>query len=105
MQVYSLLQRLLCSRNKLGMTIINIKYNILAVLIIFLFSATSAFAKAPECPLYSIKKECLASVEENYKNFLDFIEEEYDSPQEKLIEAANDIKKYETLACQKTCLN
>lgn len=105
MQVYTLLQRLLCSRNKFGMTIINIKYNIVAALIIFLFSVTSAFAKAPECPLYSTKKECLASVEENYKNFLDFIEEEYDSPQEKLIEAANDIKKYETLACQKTCLN
>jgi hypothetical protein len=74
-------------------------------LIIFLFSAVNAFARAPECPLYSTKKECLASVEENYKNFLDFIEEEYDPPQEKLIEAANDIKKYETLACQKTCLN
>jgi hypothetical protein len=87
------------------MTIINIKYKIIAVLFIFLFSSLNAFASAPECPLYSTKQECLMSVEENYKNFLDFIEKEYDSPQDTLIEAANDIKKYESLACQKTCLN
>ncbi|MBY0272433.1 MAG: hypothetical protein K2X02_03325 [Alphaproteobacteria bacterium] len=77
-------------------------------LIIFLFSALNAFASVPECPLYSTKRECLASVEENYKNFLDFIdniEKEYNSPQDTLIDAANDIKKYESLACQKTCLN
>ncbi|MDZ4322850.1 MAG: hypothetical protein U1A05_02035 [Alphaproteobacteria bacterium] len=87
------------------MTIINIKYKIVAVLFIFLFSAQNAFASAPECPLYSTKQECLSSVEENYRNFLDFIEKEYDSTQDALIEAANDIKKYESLACQKTCLN
>ncbi len=122
MQIYTLRQRLLCffllqkyraeivstslrSRNKFGTTIINIKYKIVAVLFIFLFSGMNAFASAPECPLYSTKRECLASVEENYRKFLDFIEEEYDSPKDTLIEAANDIKKYESLACQKTCLN
>lgn len=105
MRVYTLLQRLLCSRNKISIMIINIKYKIVSVLFIFLFSSLNAFASAPECPLYSTKRECLASVEENYKNFLDFIEKEYDSPQDTLIEAANDIKKYESLACQKTCLN
>jgi len=122
MRIYTLLHRLLCffllqkchaelisaplrPRNNFGTTIINIKYKIVTVLFIFLFSSTTAFANAPECPLYSTKRECLASVEENYKKFLDFIEEEYDSPKETLIDAANDIKKYESLACQKTCLN
>lgn len=88
------------------MTIINIKYKIVALLFIFLFPSMTAFASAPECPLYSTKRECLASVEENYKNLFDYILEEYDHPpQEEIIIAANDIKKYETLACQKTCLN
>jgi hypothetical protein len=64
------------------------------------------FAAAPECPIYANKQECLVSVEENYTNFLDFIESEYEKEgQDELIQAANDIKFYETLACQKTCLN
>ena len=72
---------------------------------IFLLSSLNAFSNPPECPLYATKGKCLASVERNYKNFLDFIEKEYDFPEDPLIEAANDIKKYESLACQKTCLN
>lgn len=105
MRAYTLLQRLLCSRNKFRITIVNIRYKIVGALLIFLFSSLNVFASAPECPLYPTKRECLASVEENYKKFLDFIEEEYDSPKDTLIEAANDIKKYESLACQKTCIN
>ena len=122
MQVYTRLQRLLCfffpqkdyaklvlpplrSRNKFEIKIINIKYKIVTALLFFLFFNLNAFASAPECPLYSTKRECLASVEENYRKFLNFIDEEYESPKDILIEAANDIKKYESFACQKTCLN
>ena len=76
---------------------------ILTLLIVF--SSVDAFAIAPECPLYSNKRDCLQSVEENYKNFLDFIEEEYNDPREEMIQAARDIKHHESLACQKTCLN
>ncbi len=63
------------------------------------------FADAPECPIFSNKHECFQSVEENYKNLLDFIEEEYTGDKTELIEAANDVKYYESLSCQKTCLN
>ncbi|EKE08933.1 MAG: hypothetical protein ACD_16C00234G0006 [uncultured bacterium] len=70
-----------------------------------LFFSWDAFAIAPECPLYPNKHVCLLSVEENYKNFLEFIDEEYLDPKEEIIEAANDIKHFESLACHKTCLN
>jgi len=75
--------------------------------VIFLISLMTApaFAKAPECPLFPDRKTCLRSTEENYKNFLDFIEEEYNDPKDELIQAAVDIKHFETLACEKTCLN
>ena len=71
---------------------------------ILLLLPLDVLAKAPECPLYQNKMQCLTSVEENYKNFLDFIDEE-DDDKDKLIQAATDIKHYEALACQKTCLN
>lgn len=105
MRAYTLLQKLLYSRKKFRTTIVNIRYKITVVLFIFLFSALNAFASPPECPLYSTKRECLASVEENFRSLLDFIEKEYIPPQEQLVEAANEIKKYESLACQKTCMN
>ncbi len=59
-------------------------------------------AKAPECPLHENKKLCLESVEENYRKFLEFLDEE--EAKEQLIEAANSTKHFESLACQKTCL-
>jgi hypothetical protein len=71
---------------------------------LLLLLPVDVFAKAPECPLYENKMKCLSSVEDNYKNFLDFINEE-DEDKDKLIQAAVDIKHYETLACQKTCVN
>lgn len=77
-------------------------------LILILFMPAQTFAKAPECPLYNNKYECLQSVESNYNNFLDFLNETTDEDpiaKEKLIEASFDIKKYETLACHKTCLD
>ena len=65
-----------------------------------------AMAKAPECPLYPNKYECLTAVEETYKNYMDFLKDEYiDEPQVELFEAANTVRYYENLACQKTCLN
>lgn len=73
---------------------------------LFLFIPLQVFAKAPECPLYNNKHECLLSVEENYINSLDFINKEYEEKsQPEWIDAANDVKFYEALACQKTCLN
>jgi hypothetical protein len=71
---------------------------------LLLLLPVDVLAKAPECPLYPSKTECLSSVEENYRNFLDFIDEE-EEDKDKLIQAATDIKHYEALACQKTCLN
>ncbi len=64
------------------------------------------FAKPPECPVYPNKRDCLQSVEENYNNLLDFIEKEYGEENKiKMIEAAADVSHYESVACQKTCLN
>jgi len=71
-----------------------------------LVMSLDAFAKPPECPMHPNKRECLSSVEENYKNLLDFIEQEIkEESKVELIEAANHVKHYESLACQKTCLN
>jgi hypothetical protein len=79
---------------------------------LLLLIPVDVFAKAPECPLYANKHECLSSVEKNYREFLDFIDAEngsYDEEDEKernkLLMAAADIKHFESLACQKTCLN
>ena len=74
--------------------------------LLILLIPLQAFAEAPECPEYANKYQCLQSVEENYKRFLDFIDDEYVPKEEEiLIQAALDIKHYEGLACQKTCLN
>lgn len=76
------------------------------LLFLFLLIPFQVMAEAPECPIFPNKQECLKSVAENYNNLLDFIDGEY--PQElepDLIQAANDIKTYESLACQKTCFN
>ncbi|MBI2706807.1 MAG: hypothetical protein HYX35_00585 [Proteobacteria bacterium] len=68
-----------------------------------------ALAKAPECPGYSSKKECLNAVDQDFEKLLDFIRDEFeDKEKDKLILAtrnANDVKYYESLACEKTCLN
>jgi hypothetical protein len=71
--------------------------------LLVLLLSTQVFAKAPECPLYASKEDCLESVEENYRRFLEFIEEE--DAKEQMIEAALSIKHFESLACQKTCVN
>jgi len=71
--------------------------------ILVLLLSTEVFAKAPECPLYPNKRLCLDSVEENYQRFLEFLDEEEEK--EKMIEAAVSIKHFESLACQKTCIN
>ena len=63
-----------------------------------------ALAKAPECPGYATRQECLNSVEDNYQKFLDFIGYE-EKEEDQLILVARDIKHYENLACKKTCLN
>ena len=78
-------------------------------LILFLLFPAQVFADAPECPIQKNKRSCLAFVEENDKKFREFIDgstsEDDLIQKEQMIEAAVDIKKYETLACQKTCLN
>lgn len=75
------------------------------LLFLTLFMPFQAFATPSECPLYANKQDCLQSVENNYKTYLDFLDEEYNSPKDELIEAANSIRHFESLACQKTCLN
>ena len=78
-------------------------------LILILFMSEQTFAKPPECPIYNNKQACLLSVESNYNNFHDFIneitDEEDQGEREKLIQASLDIKKHESLSCQKTCFN
>lgn len=64
------------------------------------------FARAPECPLFSNKRDCLEDVDKDYKDLLEYIEKEYDKEgQEEMIQAAVDIRHFESLACAKTCLN
>lgn len=79
-------------------------------LILLFLLPLQSLAEAPECPFFPNKEACLRSVESHYKNFLDFINESTDeddptTERDQLIQASLDIKKYETLACQKTCLN
>jgi hypothetical protein len=83
-------------------------------MILILLMSEQVFATPPECPLFKNKNECLISVESNYNRYLDFINENTinDSTDEedilekdRLIQASLDIKKYESLACHKTCLN
>lgn len=77
--------------------------------ILILFIPMHAFAEAPECPTYKNKKECLLSVENNFESLFKDIVEESDennpAKKEELIQASLDIKKYESLACERTCLN
>ena len=75
------------------------------LILLILLMPLQVFANPPECPGYSNKHDCLRSVNENYEQFLDFINKEYSDGEEELIQAANDIKHYESLACQKTCWN
>lgn len=77
------------------------KFLILTVLL-----SAQAFANPPECPLYKNKHECLAAAEKNFNDSLEFIDESYEDDGEKnqLIQASLDIKTYESMACQKTCL-
>lgn len=67
------------------------------------------FAQPPECPIFKNKQECMHSVESNYKKYLDFIDnstdEEDPAERERMLQASVDIKKYESLACHKTCLD
>ncbi|MBA3813610.1 MAG: hypothetical protein H0X26_03835 [Alphaproteobacteria bacterium] len=72
---------------------------------LILLVPTQTLAKAPECPLYNTKQECLLSVESNHDEFLRFIENADEEDKARLLDASLDIKKYESLACQKTCLN
>jgi hypothetical protein len=75
-------------------------------ILLFLLLPLPLLGKAPECPLYPNKKACLTAVDETYMNYLDYLNEEYqeEKPME-LIQAAIDIRHFEALACQKTCLN
>lgn len=77
--------------------------------ILILCMPLASFAEPPECPIFKNKKECLLSVDQNFKNLFEDIlkESDEDDPEKKqeLIEASLDIKKYESLACQRTCLN
>ncbi|MBP6951275.1 MAG: hypothetical protein KA112_01435 [Alphaproteobacteria bacterium] len=76
------------------------------LLLLSLLIPFQAFAMAPECPAYDNKRECMHSVDESYNNFLKEIEEEYKKNQQpELIQAANDVKHFEILACKRTCLN
>ncbi len=76
------------------------------LLLLTFIMSLQTFAMAPECPQYANKYDCLKSAEDNFEQLLDFIKEEYKEESKiQLIEAANDVKRYEKLACQKTCLN
>ncbi len=80
---------------------------ILAFLILLI--PFQAFANAPECPGYGSTKECLKAVDRDFEKLLDFIKDEFgDQEKDQLILAsrnAKDVKNYESLACEKTCLN
>jgi hypothetical protein len=76
--------------------------------IIFIaLTASHALAKPTECPTYKNKRECLLAVDENFQQLLDFLEGYEEDPEQKsrLIDASLDTKKYESLACEKTCFN
>jgi hypothetical protein len=67
------------------------------------------FAHPPECPLFKNKQDCMHSVQSTYEKSLKFIDENTSEEdllvKDKMLEASLDIKKYESLACQKTCLH
>ena len=64
----------------------------------------SVLAKAPECPGFANRKDCLMSVEDNYQKYLDFMRYE-EKDEDQLLLVARDIKHFESLACKKTCVN
>lgn len=78
------------------------------IFLTFLMSL-QAFALAPECPIYANKNDCIKSVDNSFEQLLDLIKEQYEKENQvkknEMIEAAKDIKHYESLACLKTCLN
>jgi len=74
------------------------------LLILIVFMSEQTFATPPECPLFKNKKECLAAVDKDNQRLLDFIgNEENPDAEDELLQAFLDIKKYESLACHKTC--
>lgn len=67
-------------------------------------------ASPPECPTYKNRLECLRSVDENYLQRMDILDEggvvfEEDEFTKDLLIAANDIRHFETQACHRTCVN
>ncbi|MBY0293407.1 MAG: hypothetical protein K2W92_09005 [Alphaproteobacteria bacterium] len=74
------------------------------LLLLSLLIPFQAFARAPECPTYDNKRECMHSVDDNYDKLLEDIKQEYDD-QPELIQAANSVKSFETKACEQTCFN
>lgn len=65
----------------------------------------SVQAKAPECPIFKNKEACLKSVSDNYEGLIDYINKlDAIDKEHEMIEAAKTIKKYETFACERTCL-
>ncbi|MEB3701689.1 hypothetical protein Bealeia1_00754 [Candidatus Bealeia paramacronuclearis] len=74
--------------------------------IFFIITTSSLGAYVPECPYFNNKKSCLQAVDENYDTSFEYIREDYfEDSISPLIEAALDIKKLESLACEKTCYN
>ena len=65
-----------------------------------LLMSSQVLASIPECPLQSTKEMCLASVEENYQNALDFAGEEEERD---VLIMAEEVRAYEVRACHKTC--
>lgn len=64
-----------------------------------------ASAQAPECPIFPNKTDCLKSVAQNYEGLIDFINRDLPNEKEQeMIRAAQDIKHFESQACEKTCL-
>ena len=68
-----------------------------------------AVATIPECPTQPNRSECLRVAQANYIERLEFLEQDkgyrFDDRGENFLMAANDIKYFETRACQQTCVN
>lgn len=61
-------------------------------------------AQPPECPIFKDKEACLKSVSDNYEGLIDYINNlDTIEKEPEMIEAAKTIRKFEALACQRTC--
>ncbi len=75
-----------------------------AMAFLFMLTPHMGHAEPFECPLAPSKEICLQAADETYQHGLEYLKEEGLTENEVLLDALNDVRQFEAIACQKTCL-